>query len=41
MLKETKNEETRLFCLVFIIGGISIEGGGTGHLPPFLLRLWL
>ena len=34
MLKETENEETRLFCHIFIIGGISI-GGGTGFLAPF------
>ena len=26
MLKETKNEETRLFCQIFVIGGILIEG---------------
>ena len=26
MLKETENEETRLFCQTFVIGGISIEG---------------
>ena len=26
MLKETENEETRLFCQIFVIGGISIEG---------------
>ena len=24
MLKETENEETRLFCQTFVIGGISI-----------------
>ena len=26
MLKETKNEETKIFCEIFVIGGISIEG---------------
>ena len=26
MLKETENEEPRLFCQIFVIGGISIEG---------------
>ena len=26
MLKETENEEIRLFCQIFVIGGISIEG---------------
>ena len=25
MLKETENEETRYFCPIFIIGGISIK----------------
>ena len=33
MLKETENEETRLFCHIFIIGGISI-GGDPDHLSP-------
>ena len=27
MLKETENQKTRLFCHIFVIGGISIEGG--------------
>ena len=27
MLKETENEETRHFCQIFVIGGISIERG--------------
>ena len=31
MLKETKNEESRLFCHIFICGGISV-GGRPG--PP-------
>ena len=26
MLKETENEETRLFCQIFVIGGFLIEG---------------
>ena len=26
MLKETENEETKLFRQIFVIGGISIEG---------------
>ena len=26
MLKETENEETRLFCQICVNGGISIEG---------------
>ena len=26
MQKETENEETRIFCQIFVIGGISIEG---------------
>ena len=26
MLKETEKEETRFFCQIFVIGGISIEG---------------
>ena len=30
MLKETETEETRLFCHIVIIGGISIRGGGAG-----------
>ena len=31
MLKETETEETMLFCRIFIIGGISIGGGGPGY----------
>ena len=31
MLKETETEETKLFCAIFIIGGISIGGGGPGY----------
>ena len=43
MLKETENEETRLFfCQICVIGGISIEGGpGPLGLPmasPMILR---
>ena len=26
MLKETENDKTRLFCQIFVIGGILIEG---------------
>ena len=28
MLEETKTEETRVFCRIFVIGDISIGGGG-------------
>ena len=28
MLNETENEETSLYCHIFIIGGILIRGGG-------------
>ena len=34
MLKETETEEIRRFCLIFIIGGILIGGGGL--VPPWL-----
>ena len=34
MLKETETEETIVFCLVFILGGISI-GEGAGHHPGY------
>ena len=34
-LKETENEETRLFCHVFVFGSISI-GGDPGPLGPLL-----
>ena len=35
MLNETENEETRLFCHIFYIGGISIGGDpGCLGLPP-------
>ena len=34
MLKETENQETRLFCHIFIIGGISIEGDPGSLVPP-------
>ena len=34
MLKETENEETRLFCQIFVIGGISIEGAGSPLATP-------
>ena len=36
MLKETENEETRLFCRIFVIGGISIDNPGPlGHPPGY------
>ena len=34
MLKETENEKTRLFCHIFIIGGISIWGESGLPGPP-------
>ena len=34
MLKGIETEETRLFCHIFIIGGISIGGGGRASCPP-------
>ena len=34
MLKETESEETKLFCPIFIFGGISI-GGDPGSLSPY------
>ena len=36
MLKETENEETRRFCHIFIIGGISILEGPGPLLPGYL-----
>ena len=39
MLKETENEETRLFYYVFIIGGISI--GGAPWAPPVMATTML
>ena len=42
MRKESENEETRFFCQIFAIGGISIEGarGLLGHPQgtPMVLR---
>ena len=42
MLKETENEETRFFCQIFVIGGISIEGSrapwATPLATPMILR---
>ena len=42
MLKETEHEETRLFCQIFVIGGISIEGAwalwATPLATPMILR---
>ena len=34
MLKENENEETRLFCHIFIIDGILIRGERTPWAPP-------
>ena len=34
MLKETENEETRLFCQIFVIGGILIEGARAPWATP-------
>ena len=34
MLKETENEETRLFWQFFVIGGILIKGSGSPRPPP-------
>ena len=43
MLKETENEETRFFCQIFVIGGISIEEAqapwATPLATPLTLRL--
>ena len=36
MLNETENEETRLFCQIFVIGGISIEGARAPWATPWL-----
>ena len=42
MLKETENEETRLFCEIFVVGGISSEGArapqATPLATPMILR---
>ena len=34
MLKEAENEETRLFCQIYVIGGISIEGARASWATP-------
>ena len=34
MLQETENEETRLFCQTFVIGGILIEGARAPWASP-------
>ena len=34
MLKETENEETRLFCQIFATGGILIWEPGSPRPPP-------
>ena len=36
MLKETENEETRLFCQIFVDGGILIEGARAPWATPSL-----
>ena len=39
MLKETENEGTRLFCQIFVIGGISIVAPlATPLATPMILR---
>ena len=42
MLKETQNEKTRLFCQIFVIGGISIKVAraplATPLATPMILR---
>ena len=35
MLKETENEETRLFWQIFIVGGILIEGARVPSATPY------
>ena len=35
MLKETEAEETRLFCQIFVIGGISIGPVCLGYPPGY------
>ena len=39
MLKETENEETRLFWQIFVIGGILIKGARVPWATPWL-RQW-
>ena len=39
MLRETKNEETRLFWQIFVIGGILIKGARAPSATPWL-RQW-
>ena len=34
ILKETENEETRYFCQIFVIGGISVEGARSPWATP-------
>ena len=34
MLKETENKETRLFCQIFVIGGILLEGARAPWATP-------
>ena len=39
MLKETENEETRIFWQIFVIGGILIKGAWVPSATPWL-RQW-
>ena len=39
MIKETENEETRLFWQIFVIGGILIKGAQVLSATPWL-RQW-
>ena len=41
MPKETENEETSLFCQIFVIGGISIEGDRAPWATPLATRMIL
>ena len=36
--KETETEETSVYCHIFIIGGISIEGARAPAPPPLAKR---
>ena len=40
MLKETENEETRLFWQIFVIGGILIKGARVPSAIPWLRQLF-
>ena len=41
MRKETANEETRFFCQIFAIGGISIEGARASWATPLAMPMTL